>query len=108
MVHMLYRYRIDCWVYPKSGFELAEQNGFMDKFKKLVGDLFSNNTSVQDAVDNFGNKYEGMILQSLIIESDKNYEDNEDEIITEIRKRIPEAIIASHTILTSEPTKKKN
>lgn len=49
-----------------------------------------------------------MILQSLIIESDKNYEDNEDEIITEIRKRIPEAIIASHTILTSEPTKKKN
>ena len=102
---MIYRYRVDCWVYPKSGFELAEQNGFMSKFKRLIGDLFSNNPSVQEAVESFGNKYEGMVLQSLIIESDKSYEENEDEITAAIKKKIPGAIIVSHTMLKLEHTK---
>lgn len=96
---MVYRYRIDCWVNPKSGFELAEQNTFMSKFKKLVRDLFANNPPFQEAIDKFGAKYEGMVLQSLIIETDKTYEESEKEIIKEIKRKIPEAIIISHTIL---------
>jgi hypothetical protein len=96
---MIYRYRIDCWVNPKSGFELAEQNTFMLKFKKLIRDLFSNNPPFQEAIDKFGNKYDGMVLQSLIVETDKIYEDSEEEIIAEIKKKMPEAIIISHTIL---------
>jgi len=96
---MLYRYRVDCWVNPKSGFELAEQNTFMARFKKVIGDLFSNNPPFQTAIDSFGKRYDGMVLQSFIIESDKMYEDNEEEIVTEIRKKVPEAIIISNTIL---------
>lgn len=96
---MVYRYRIDCWVNPKSGFELAEQNSFMVKFKSLVKDLFSNNPPFQEAVDKFGKNYEGMVLQSLTVETDKPYEEAEEEIITEIKKKLPEAIIVSHTIL---------
>ena len=71
----------------------------MVKFKKLVKDLFSNNPPFQEAIDKFGNKYEGMVLQSLIIETDKTYEESEEEIIEEIKKKLPEAIIISHTIL---------
>ena len=96
---MLYRYRVDCWVNPKSGFELAEQNTFMFKFKKLIGELFSNNPPFQKAISSFSKNYEGMVLQSLIIESDKLYEENEEEIVAEVKKKYLEAIIVSHTIL---------
>jgi DNA-binding HxlR family transcriptional regulator len=71
----------------------------MVKFKKLVREMFSNNQPFQKAIDSFGSKYEGMVLQSIIIESDKLYEESEEEVITEIRKKIPEAIIISHTML---------
>jgi hypothetical protein len=96
---MVYRYRVDCWVYPKSGFELAEQNSFMFKFKKLVREFCSGNLPFQKAIDNFGNSFEGMVLQSFIIESDKLYEENEEEVLAEIKKKIPEAIVVSHTML---------
>jgi hypothetical protein len=96
---MLYTYRVDCWVNPKSGFELAKQNKFMARFKKVVRLLLSENQLFQKALDNFGRSYEGMVLESVMVETDKMYEDNQQEIEVEIRKKYPEAIIISHTIM---------
>lgn len=96
---MTYTYRVDCWVNPKSGFELAKQNKFLDRFKKVIRALFSENKSFQSALDTFGKSYEGMVLESLIIETDQIYEDNQQEIESEIKKKYPEATIISHTIM---------
>ena len=98
-VSMLFTYRVDCWVPPKSGFKLAEQNRFLREFKKAIKALLSDNEPFQNALENFGKNHEGMILESVIIESDKMYEDNEEEIILEIKKKHPGAIVVSHCIL---------
>ena len=96
---MLFTYRVDCWINPKSGFELAKQNKFLTRFKKVVRALFSENQPFQKALDSFGKSYEGMVLESLIIETDQIFENNEEEIVAEIKKKHPEAIIISHTIM---------
>jgi hypothetical protein len=96
---MLYTYRVDCWVNPKSGFELAKQNKYLARFKKVIRALFSENQPFQKALDSFGKNYEGMVLESLIIETDQLYEDSQVEIESEIKRKYPEAIIISHTIL---------
>ena len=105
---MLYTYRVDCWVNPKSGFELAKQNKFLARFKKVVRALFSENQPFQSALDKFGKNYEGMVLESLIIETDQMYEDLESEIVAEIKNKHPEAIIISHTIMKLEKEKVKD
>ena len=97
--NMIYTYRVDCWVSPKSGFDLAEKNKFLKKFKNALRDMLSENIPFQRALENFGKKYEGMVLESVIVETDKIYEDNEEEILSEIKKRYPGAVACSHTIL---------
>jgi hypothetical protein len=103
--NMLFTYRVDCWVPPKSGFDLAEQNHFMREFKKAIKTLLSKNKPFQSALENFGKNHAGMVLESVIIESDKMYEDNEEEIISEIKKKYRGAIIISHCILKLTKTK---
>jgi hypothetical protein len=96
---MLYTYRIDCWVPPKSGFDLARQNKFFDKFKSVIKALFSDNQSFQIALDTFGQNHEGMVLDSFIIETDKLYEDNKTEILSKIEEEHPGAIVISCKIV---------
>ncbi len=96
---MIYTYRIDCWVTPKSGFDLAKQNKFYDKFKSIIKALFSENPAFQIALDNFHNNHDGMVLDSFIIETDQLYEDNEKEILAKIEEEHPGAIMISHNIV---------
>ena len=99
---MFYTYRVDCWVNPKSGLDLAEQNKFLMKFKKALSTLLTDNKPFQRALCNFGKNHEGMVLESLIVETDKLYEDNEEEITKSVKEKYPEAILSSHTILKLE------
>jgi hypothetical protein len=101
----MYTYRVDCWVNPKSGLDLSEQNRFLIKFKKMMSSLLPENNQFQKALDNFAADIEGMVLESIIVESDVVYEKNEKEIINAIRRKRPEAVIASHTKLKLEKAK---
>jgi hypothetical protein len=102
---MLYRYRVDCWVPPRSGFDLAEFHDATRRIKQALKILFGRGTATERAVDAFSSGHEGMILESLVIESDKPFKDNETEIKQGIQKRFPGAEIISHQMIDAVPAK---
>lgn len=104
---MMYRYRVDCWIPPKSGFDLADFHKATKKIKTALKVLFGEGTNTDRALDAFNKGHEGMVLESLVIESDKRFEDNLDEIKDGIEKRFPGAIIVSHQMLEAVPVKMK-
>jgi hemoglobin-like flavoprotein len=67
--------------------------------------LFNNKTNTEHVVDAFNKVHEGMVFEVLFIESDKKYEDNEEEIKEGIESRFPGAVIASYQILDAVPSK---
>ena len=96
---MIYRYRVDCWVPPKSGFDLADFHVATKRIQEALKVLFGQNDRVMAALKNFSKGHEGYIVESLVIESDKPYEDNIEEIKEGIQERFPGAEIISHQIL---------
>lgn len=100
---MIYRYRVDCWVPPRSGFDLAEFHNATERIKKALKVLFGKETATERAVDVFNSGHEGMVLESLVVESDKPFKENEKEIKQSIQKRFPEAEIISHQIIDAVP-----
>lgn len=102
---MLYRYRVDCWVPPRSGFDLAEFHEATRRIKQALKVLFGLGTATEHAVNAFSSGHEGMVLESLVIESDKPFKENEKEIKQGIQKRFPGAEIVSHQMIDAVPAK---
>lgn len=90
----LYRYRVDVWIRPISGFELAKFHAAA----KEIRNLFSTHKDFNslEKADKFYKNHKGMILEFLIIETDKPYHENEKEIETAIKERFPGAEIIAH------------
>lgn len=101
---MLYRYRVDCWIPPRSGFDLAEFHDATRRIKHALKILFGRGVATERAVEAFSSGHSGMVLESLIIESDKPFEKNVEEIEQGIQKRFPGAEIVSHQILEAVST----
>lgn len=97
---MIYKYYVDCWVNPKSGFDLAEFSKATKKIKKIVGKLF-NFHQPEKIIDKFRSGHENMVIERLVIMSDKPYEDNIEEINEKIQKQFPGAEIISYQELKS-------
>lgn len=99
---MLYQYQVSCWVHPQSGFELSDFHRVSSQVTKALKVLFSGEgkeDSVEKAINETKNKHKGMVLIPLVIDSDKPYEDNVEEIEEGIKEKYPDAIIESHQLL---------
>lgn len=100
---MVYKYRIDCWIPPRSGYEVISYNNTTKKIKSALKVIFGQSFNVDKAVDAFNKNLEGLIPECLIVESDKPFNSNQNEIDTEIQKRYPGAVIVAHHILEAVP-----
>lgn len=108
---MLYQYQVNCWIHPKSGFDLSNYHKVSKKITAAMKSLFNDEDSedyVEEAINELSRKHEGMILIPLIVDSDKPYEKNTKEIERGIKKKFPDAIIDSHHILDAVPAKRVN
>lgn len=103
---MIYRYRVDCWINPRSGFDLAEFSSITKKIKKALSVLFSGSSIPERAINAFSKNHEGMVLESLIIDSDKPFKENIEEIKDKIQKRFPGSEVISYEMIEAVPVKK--
>jgi len=97
---MLFTYRVDCWVRPRSGFDLAKKNSslsFIKKFATTFEGPFNN--TFKDLISSFEKVSEGYVIKSLKLESDSLVTSLEKELLPEIQKEYPEAKIISWSML---------
>jgi len=87
----MHKYLVECWIYPKSGFDLARKNRIMQLFKEMLSEEVPDQDALDRAVERFEREHEGMILEPMVIESDKELEDVERELMPEILRKYPEA-----------------
>lgn len=89
-----YRYRVDVWIRPRSGFELADFHAAAKRIRNLLST--HKGPKALEKVDKFYEQHKGMVLEFLVIETDKPYAENEKEIEEAIEKRFPGAEIIAH------------
>jgi hypothetical protein len=92
---MQYRYLVKCWVRPQSGFDLARKNKIMNLFKSFLSEAFSERESIDKAVEEFEKEHDGMVIEPLVIETDSAITDAEVQILPEIQKAYPDAVLLS-------------
>lgn len=90
-----HQYMVYCWIYPKSGFDLAQKNKIMEVFKMAMSAHFSDDAKMTEEVEKFSREFDEYILDPIVIESDTEVVDPEKEIMPEIRKDHPEAKLLS-------------
>lgn len=92
---MPFKYFVQCWIRPHSGMDLARKNRIVNILKEAVCETFPDNNIVEKAVEKFEQAHDGLVPEPFIIETDKEISDAETEIMPEIRKEYPEAILLS-------------
>lgn len=92
---MAHKYLVQCWIKPQSGFDLAQKNRIMSLFKEIMTETMPNDPKLDEALKRFEKSHDGMVLEPMIIESDKEVTDPEKELLPEIQKSYPEAVIFS-------------
>jgi hypothetical protein len=92
---MPFKYIVQCWITPRSGFDLAKKGRIAQLFRSVMRDTFSDDKKVETAINNFEKTHEGLVLESLTVETDTEIIDPDSEILPEIRKKYPEAVIFS-------------
>lgn len=58
-------------------------------------ETFVNDVKIEETIKNFEKMHEGLVLEPLMLESDTEIEDPVKEILPEIQKTYPEAILFS-------------
>lgn len=104
---MIFRYRIFCWVPPKSGFDLAEHNMYLNQIEKTIPMLFNGNKEIEDIFQEIKEKYDNMVLEVFVIDSDKKFEENREEIIKKVQEKYPGAKIVHYEMIDVYQTKNK-
>ena len=89
------KYLVQCWITPRTGFDLAKKNRIMSLFKSIMEETFPEDVNVEDAMRKFSESHDGLILEPLVIESDTEIVDPKKEVLPEIQKKYPEAVIFS-------------
>jgi hypothetical protein len=92
---MKYKYLVQCWITPRSGFDIVKKNRITELFRSIIADTFSDDKHAEESVKNFERSHEGLVLEPLVVESDTVIVDAEKEILPEIQKTYPGAIIFS-------------
>lgn len=87
----MHYYLAQCWIRPRSGFDLTHKNILLQEFREKLGEAFPGDKRVLKALKTFENKYDGMVLKDFIAESDTVVQNSVKEILPEIRKDYPEA-----------------
>jgi hypothetical protein len=94
-------YLLDCWIRPRSGFDLRDHNLMLS----VVHDMFSsfdleNGTNISETIeDNIDKKYDGMVIHTFTIKSDKTPINIETDLLPQIKKDYPEAELITYTCL---------
>lgn len=70
----MYQYRIDCWVPPKSGFDLAKKAQFVSTIQSIFESMEADSPEQVEELRNTFNKFleegEGCVLDTIVIETD--------------------------------------
>ena len=92
-------FAVVCWIRPSSGFDVINMNSIKEKFNKVVEEDLLNEEShrvILDKVQDYFEKYEGLVVQTLVIESDEHLKEPKGRFTGEIRKKYPEAEIITY------------
>lgn len=93
-------YLVDCWIQPRSGFDVREHNLMLSFFRDLFSSFDAENgTDMSDVIDVLDKKYEGMVIHTFTIESNEKSLDLERDLLPQIRKEHPEAELITCTCL---------
>ena len=92
---MKYKYLVQCWITPRSGFDLARKSRITELFRALMRDTFDSDEKLEQSIKKFEESHNGLILEPLVIESDTEVKDPEKEFLDDIHAKYPEAKIFS-------------
>ena len=92
------KYLVDCWIRPRSGFDLREHNMMLS----FVRDMFSsfdseNGTDLSEKMEVVDKQHEGMVIHTFTVDLDKKIIDYEKDVLAEIRKNYHEAELITCT-----------
>jgi len=91
----MYRYLVQCWIKPKSGFDLARTNKIMQVFKESMEESFPPNEELGEELGKIVKKFEkasdGYVLEPLVLESTKEVTDFDKQLMPKILEEYPEA-----------------
>jgi len=96
---MIHKYLVQCWIAPKSGFDIVKKNRIMEFFRSVAYEVLSGEKHAEESIKSFEESHEGMILEPLIVESDVEIIGVQKELLPEIRKTYPGAIIFSCAVI---------
>lgn len=103
----MYYYKVDCWIPPRSGYDLMKKNKAL-QFIESIADTLSDKKKekFKELLKNFEDQSDGMIIKTFILESDKPVIAPKNEFLKEIKKECPQAKLSSWELL-SDPVIKK-
>jgi hypothetical protein len=103
----MYYYKVDCWVPPKSGFDIQKKNQAFNFIEELANKLpDGSGKKIKEYLEGFREESKGMVLKSLTLESDTPVGDPEIEFMEAIIKESPEARIANWELIDAPIMKK--
>ena len=105
----MYQYRIDCWVPPKSGWDLLKKNEFIktveSTFESMEEDQPEKTEEIKQLFNKFIEEGEGYVLDTIIIESDtpiQSINECEQKIMPLIRQKNPYAKLVGCVLMPVE------
>jgi len=103
----MYYYKVDCWVPPRSGFDIARKNQVFS-FIESIADKLSDGKgdTIRSYLKEFREQSDGYVLRTFTLESDTPVIDPEKEFMGEIRKEVPEARMSNWELLDAPVVKR--
>lgn len=92
----MFYYKVDCWVPPRSGFDIVKKNQAFEFIKSIADKLSTGSAEkIEELLNDLKKNSEGLVLKTFTLESDSLVHSPEAEFLEEIQKEYPEAKIAS-------------
>jgi hypothetical protein len=85
------KYRVTCWIIPKSGFDLIERQK-AEKFINMLSESICE-PRAKKILSKLNENHEGMVLKDIFLET--NMEAEIEDLMKIIHKDLPEAELAS-------------
>jgi len=90
-----YRYFVQCWLKPQSGFDMAHKNFLLAILDKAFESNSEEINSLRGQHEELKKKTEGLVLYGKEVETNFVVKDAEKQLMPEIRKENPEALLFS-------------
>lgn len=88
-------YMVQCWIRPRSGFDLARKNQVINTFRQAAEGTLGDSESVGRAIALFEKDHEGMVLEPLIVDLPDNCPNPKEALIKAARTKYPEAELST-------------